>query len=214
MKWWTDNIDKTSIKVIVECGSRDCLDAIKLQEYYNVNTVYSFECNPESILVCEENIKNKENIKLIPLAVYNENKEVEFCPTDMDKSIDKNIGASSLLWHRDQVEYIQKKILVKGIRLDTFMKEENINKIDLLCMDLQGAEYLALEGLGERIHDVHYLITEISFQSYYQGDMLMPELTKMLDSKGFKMIYCDGEVGSLVGWGNALFENIDFYHEK
>ena len=107
------NCIKYQIKKIIECGSRDCLDAIIMNEYYKPEIIYSFECNPESILVCEKNIISYENIKLIKKAVSNNNGIIDFYATDMDKSNDKNIGASSALFHRDNKEnYIQKKILV------------------------------------------------------------------------------------------------------
>jgi FkbM family methyltransferase len=205
---FTSKIDSNSIKTIVECGSRDCLDAIELNEYYKPNMIYSFECNPESVVVCEKNIIGIPNIKLIDKAVYKEDTSVDFYATDMENSIDKNIGASSLLYHRDnKIEFFQKKIFVDAIRLDTFMKMENIKNIDLLCFDLQGAEYMAIEGLGERIRDVHYLITEISFQSYYFEDRLASKIVEVLKGFGFKMIACDRFSGFKynTGFGNALF---------
>lgn len=207
-KIFTSKINSRLIKTIVECGSRDCLDAIDMNEYYNPDIIYSFECNPESIPVCEKNIIGISNIKLINKAVYKEDALVDFYATDMENSIDKNIGASSLLYHRDnKVEFFQKQITVDAIRLDTFMKLENINNIDLLCFDLQGAEYMAIEGLGKRIYDVKYLITEISFQSYYFGDYLADKIIGILKIHGFKMIACDRFSGFKynTGFGNALF---------
>jgi FkbM family methyltransferase len=189
-----NKIDKQSIRTIVECGSRDCLDAIEMNNYYYPDIIYSFECNPESIDVCKTNLL--PNIKLIEKAVCDKNGIVDFYPTDMDKSIDKNIGASSLLWHRDnKVEFFQKHIQVGAIRLDTFMEQEGISGIDLLCMDLQGAEHLALEGLGSRIKDVRYIISEVSFKSHYEGDMLRVEIRRLLNKKGFDVLqYISGNV--------------------
>jgi len=195
VKW----IDKDSIKTIVECGSRDCFDAIALNEFYNPDIIYSFECNPESFLVCKKNIRGIDNIRLINKAVYNHDCPVVFYATDMDKSIDKNIGASSLLWHRDnENEFFQKEITVEGMRLDTFMENYNVENIDLLCMDLQGTEHIAIDSLGERIKDIKYIITEVTIRSHYKGDMLRGEMRRLLHSKGFR--YRD------YFSGNILFE--------
>jgi FkbM family methyltransferase len=197
-----DRIDKDSIKVIVECGSRDCLDAIALHDYYNPRIVYSFECNPECIVLCGENLQKNErkNIKLITKAIYDKDaKDVNFYATDMINSEDKNIGGSSLLFHRDQKKYIQKKILVNCMRLDTFMTIEKINKIDLLCMDLQGAEYLAIRGFGDRSKDIKYIITEISYHSYYHGDRSFWHMKSLLEIIGFVFLVRIGN--------NALFKN-------
>lgn len=181
-------IDRQSIRTIVECGSRDCLDALALKTFYSPEQVFAFECNPESIVVCEANLV--PGITLVPKAVSNYTGVADFYATDMDLSKDKNIGASSLLVHCElgTKEYIQKKIQVECIRLDEFMASENIDTIDLLCMDLQGAEPLALEGLGERIKDVRYIIAETSKRHFYQGDMLVNDFTNLLNKKGFMLV--------------------------
>jgi FkbM family methyltransferase len=196
---FTDQIT-LPIKTIIECGSRDGKDAVEMNEYYHPDIIYTFECNPESIPVCEKNIEVIPNIQLIKKAVFHRNmKDLRFYATDMDKSIDKNIGASSLLWHKDQINYIQKKVLVDSIRLDTFMKRMKIDKVDLLCMDLQGTELLALKGLGKRIYDIHYIISEISFISYYHGDVHYKKLRGFLKDYGFDLVVRIG--------GDALFKN-------
>jgi hypothetical protein len=129
----------------------------------------------------------------------------------MEASLDKNIGASSLLWHRDnEKEFKQKRIEVEGIRLDTFMEKRNISKVDLLCMDLQGAEYLAIEGLGKRIKDVHYLITEVAFRSFYHKDKLAEDIVRLLDHRGFKFISSNHDINSHSGFGDALFLNKNY----
>lgn len=183
------NIDRTSIRTIFECGSRDCLDAIALNKFYKPHKIYSFECNPESIPVCEQNIKKFPNIVLIPMAVYNTDEDISFYATDMEKSMDKNIGASSLFKHHtyNTTGFIQKKIQVRGIRLDTFMHALQICTIDLLCFDLQGAEHLAIEGLGERIKDVRYIISEVAVNHSYIGEMSFGDFTRFLKEKGFEL---------------------------
>ena len=206
-KGFTDNIDKGVIKTVVECGSRDCLDAISLMEYYNPNRIYAFECNPDSFLVCENNILNKDVI-LIKKAVCDKDGDVVFFATDMEKSVDKNIGASSLLFHLDNVRrFIQKEILVDGIRLDTFMQQENLDTIDLLVMDLQGAESMAIDGLGERVVDVRYIISEVSFRSYYVNDVLFNDMRNFMSEKGFECVFVYGRRH----FGDALFVNKKWY---
>ena len=203
---FTNYIDVDSINTIVECGSRDCLDAIEMNKYYKPEIIYSFECNPESIPVCLKNIEDIKNIYLIPKAVYNENKIVVFYATDMEKSIDKNIGASSLLKNKDTTgDFIQKIVLVEATRLDTFMEEEEISCIDLLCMDLQGTEHIAIEGLGDRVKDVKYVISEVSKKSYYFGDMLFDDFKEFMRGKGFRVIAKDKSYT-----GNALFKNVNY----
>jgi len=183
---FTRLIDKRSIHTIIECGSRDGLDTIALEEFFNPDVIYSFECNPESIPVCLGNIEGHEKILFSNMAVTNIDGRVKFYPTDMRKSPDKNIGASSLFRHTRGL--VQKEIEVEAVRLDTFMQLQNINHIDLLCMDLQGAEPLAVEGLGERIKDVAYIITEVCDKIFYEGEVPFQQFNDTLEKLGFECL--------------------------
>ena len=199
---FTKHINK-NIKIIIECGSRDCLDAIEMLQVYKPDIIYSFECNPESIQICKQNIVNFDSIKLIEYAVGNINGPVTFYPTDMEKSLDKNIGASSMLYHRDnKIDFFQKKIEVNSIRLDKFFEDKTLDCPNILCLDLQGYEKFAIEGFGNRIKDINYIISEISHKSFYENDILYPEYINFLKESGFELIEtdCYNE--------NALFKNI------
>ena len=65
-----------------------------------------------------------------------------------DLSIYNNMGSSSILEidfsirNKNDQDYnrgkVQKEIEVNGIRIDTYMENNNIQNIDLLCIDLQG----------------------------------------------------------------------------
>lgn len=216
MSSYTNPAAKNTVQIpenglVVECGSRDCLDAIEVLNCYNPRKVYSFECNPESIQVCKNNIADHDSIELVESAVGNCDDVIDFYATDMEKSKDKNIGASSALFHnRGQKDFIQKKISVPCTRLDTFMNNNNIENIDLLCLDLQGYEKVALEGMGERIKDVSYIITEVNFESYYEDSVLFDDLLAFLNEKGFLF-----QVGwpavhffNRVSFGDAIFKRV------
>jgi len=195
---------KGDINIIIECGSRDCEDAIKMLDYYNPSKIYSFECNADSVKVCLENIKNYPKIELIPKAVSNKNGFIDFYATDMEKSIDKNIGASSALYHRDNKNsFFQKKIEVESITLDSFVEENKIDNVDLLCLDLQGYEKFAIEGFLSNIKNVNYIISEVSYHSYYNGDILFDEYKSYLYEIGFELV----ETLFHGNFGDALFKN-------
>ncbi len=117
-------------------GSRDLIDAIKLLDYFSTSKIYAFECNPECLIECNKNICNlderqKEKLTLVNKAVSLTNGEVKFYPFDLQKY--NNMGASSMLKidfsnrNKNDPDYNrpcpQKEIKVKGISLDTFIKQ-------------------------------------------------------------------------------------------
>ena len=193
------SIDKKEVKTIFELGSRDLIDAKKLINHYNNAICYSFECNPDCLIECKKNKANfnkdeNERIILIENAVSIDNNKVLFRPFDL--SIYNNMGSSSMLEidfsmrNKDDPDYnkgkVQKEIEVNGIRIDTYMENNNIQNIDLLCIDLQGYELQAIKSMGEKIKTVKYIITECSIVSTYKNGAIFSELNDYLEKYGFK----------------------------
>ncbi len=56
-------------------------------------------------------------------------------------------------------------------------------------MDLQGAELLALKGLGDRIDEVEYIATEVGVEGYYEGQTYFHQIYEYLLQKGFYLLY-------------------------
>ena len=187
-------VNHYNIKIdqIVECGSRDLLDAIKLHQKFDAK-VLSIECNPETIPICRKNI--------IPGIILDER-----CINDYDGECyfyqinirltrtthkDGNPGASSIFKAVDNYtpeKYVQNKIKVKCARLNTILKDHNIKKIDLLWMDLQGAELIALNNTDNYLKDIELIMTEVEFKPIYHGQALFDDINDKLKND-FNMIY-------------------------
>jgi FkbM family methyltransferase len=193
----------TEIKVIFELGSRDLEDSIMLTQYYPNANIYSFECNPDCLLECKKKNISNLNIFLVEKAVSLTDGKVIFYPFDLEKY--NNMGASSMLkidfsmrdnkdpdYNRDNP---QKEVEVEGTRLDTFMSENKVNYIDILCIDLQGYELSAIKSLGENIKNVKYIITECSITSTYKDGTTFKEILEYLEKYGFKYI-CSNAFGT------------------
>jgi FkbM family methyltransferase len=181
---FTQFINKDDIKSIIEIGCGNGLDSIELKEYYNCE-VYPFECNPESIKVCEENLKGS-GIELIKKAVSNIDGKIKFYPVT-----NGNFLASSIYKvNEDYQKYEnlqQEEIEVESIRLDTWLREKKI-KPDMLCMDVQGAILKVLEGMGEHIKDVTYILTEVGTKISYDCEPLIDEVKLFMDKNDFDLI--------------------------
>lgn len=73
------------------------------------------------------------------------------------------------------------------IRLDEYMLEYKINKIDLLKIDTQGFEPEVISGLGEKLKDVGIVITELMFYDYYNRSLSFTDIEKYLLPAGFQL---------------------------
>ena len=72
------------------------------------------------------------------------------------------------------------------VRLDTLMASQDvIDTIDLLIVDVQGAELMVLKGAEKSLSSAKAVICEISSEPYYQGGVLYPELAGFLKQHDF-----------------------------
>lgn len=170
--------------IIFDIGSRDCLQSIEFYNAFPNAMIYAFECNPNTLDTCRKNIiPYLDRITLIEGAVCDYDGEITFHPIDQENTksswSDGNPGASSLFkfheeynkYHNSKNEnYVQKTITTNCHRLDSIIKKLNIPGVDIIWMDLQGAELLALKGLGHHLNTVQYIHTEVTnCNMYYNG---------------------------------------------
>jgi FkbM family methyltransferase len=126
-----------------------------------------------------------DNITVVPKVCSDYNGEITF-----NVVMQGNVGASSILkvtgngrssdWH-------QTEITTECIRLDDFMNEFNIDNVDMLWVDVQGAEKNVFDGMGEKLKNVKVINTEVGINSpLYNNSINAEELTEYMDKIGFK----------------------------
>lgn len=195
------------IRVILDIGSRDLDQSIEFNRIYKLAKIFAFECSPEQYKICLAKSKDYTNIKVSGKAVHEIDGGCDFYCIDTIKH--NNYGASSLFetsGKYDSIEILpQYKIDIECTRLDTFCKENGINNIDLIWIDIQGAELYAFKGLGNLIYNVKAINTEIIFQEIYTGNALFGELDKYLSEHGFILINKHNEIENW--WGDAIYIN-------
>jgi FkbM family methyltransferase len=185
--------NKNEPYIIFDIGSRDCVQSIEFYEYFPNSKIYAFECNPNTLDICKKNIESySDRITLIKGAVCDYDGNIKFYPINQQKTIttweDGNPGASSIFKSNGNytVEtYIQDEITTPCHRLDSVMNKYGISKVDIIWMDLQGAELLALKGLGNHLQNVKYIHTEVSYKEMYSGQVMFDELNNYILSNDF-----------------------------
>lgn len=192
---WARRYLDREVRFVVEVGARDCEETVRFAYNLPDAQILTFECNPETLPICRENVADFPNIHLIEKAVANFEGETEFFQIDSEKTItdvpNGNPGASSLLVSTGKhplEHYVQRSIRVPVTTLAAEMDAFQMPSIDLLWMDIQGAELMALDGLGERIQDVAFLHLEVGFFEIYEQQPLFEDVKKYLNEKGFLLL--------------------------
>lgn len=208
--------DKNRDYVIFDVGSRDCKQSIEFYKTFPNAKIYAFECNPNTLPICETNIiPYQDRITLIKGAVCDYDGNITFFPINQEKTRttwkDGNPDASSIFKSNNQYtieKYVQNEITTNCHRLDTVMQKIGISRVDIIWMDLQGAELLALKGLGNQLSKVEYMHTEVSHKAMYTGQVMYKELDSFITKNGFEL----QNSLSLHGWQeDAIYKKIQSY---
>jgi FkbM family methyltransferase len=198
--------DPDDVSTIFDVGSLHCLESIELSKVYKNARIFAFEANPDSYQVCLDNTKDYDNITVVNKAVHDHDGTCIFNAIDVDKTetpwFDGNRGASSLFKSNgayNHIEkYIQKEIEVPCIQLETFCKENSINNVDVMWMDLQGAELIALESMGkELLSTVQVIHTELETTPIYKDQCLFQDVNQFL--KNNSMYRAEGNYAAQFG---------------
>jgi FkbM family methyltransferase len=101
--------------------------------------VYCFEPSPECYNTIIKNY-NMPNLKVEELAVGSTNGDISF-----NVNLNSSLSSSSFLIGENS-----RTITCKSVNLNDYVKENNIEKIDYLKIDCEGAEYEIIESLDEK----------------------------------------------------------------
>jgi len=90
-------------------------------------------------------------------------------------------------------------------RLDYILKTArlDISEYNFLNLDLQGAELLALKGLGDELNKVEAVYCEVNKAHLYVGCPLIEDIDAYLSGFGFKRV--ETEWCGNFNWGDALY---------
>ncbi|MBN1133285.1 MAG: FkbM family methyltransferase [Bacteroidales bacterium] len=104
--------------------------------------IYAFEPVGELFAQLQKNIllNGADGITPVKAALYNENTKI-----DLYRSGRENLGMSSILHHDHESGTIE---TVEAVRLDDFIEQNRIKRVNLLKLDIEGAELYALKGMS------------------------------------------------------------------
>lgn len=123
-----------------------------------------------------------------------------------------NGHSSSALKPKDMIELYPDIEVTNVRRFTTAVASEalpiaDLDRIDLVLLDIQGAELRALEGFGDELDKVQAIYSEVNEREIYEGLALFPEIDAWLRGRGFALL--DSEVLAGVGWGDAIWVRAD-----
>lgn len=177
--------------------------------------VYSFEPASSTFQKLRERLEKYscQNVHPFQNAVFSRNQPIEFNEFPEDYSVWNSIGKPAMLEPQGFGGYVPivKTEVVDAIALDTFCQEHQIETIDYLKLDVEGAESDALQGATQLLarQAIRFIQFEIS-QKMLEGLNRKAEDTfTLLAQHGYEChrIQPDGSIGEQVFNSNAFYEN-------
>lgn len=158
-KYWDSNFLKhlsiNNIKIVFEVGARYGDETIELQKTFSNSIIHSFECNPKTIDICKKKLSLTNEIFFNDFGLGDKEENLPFY-----SYIQNNDGASSFLKRIDFNKTQIQTGIIKIKTLENYIRDNNIKKIDVLCIDVQGYELNVLKGAGDFIKKINYIIME------------------------------------------------------
>ena len=97
------------------------------------------------------------------------------------------------------------KITVKTRRLDTLLQELELSasEFNIINLDIQGAELLALEGATNLLKHIDAINTEVNYEELYEGCALIEQIDDFLEQQGFERVATTTPYHP--SWGDAFY---------
>ncbi|GGH03775.1 FkbM family methyltransferase [Mucilaginibacter phyllosphaerae] len=180
-----------------------------INEYYKINRAVLVEPIAELKPILESKFPDRSRFYVENVAISETTGHVDFYHFAKDANV-----LSSMLKVKDGffdpnlAEPI--KVRVQSDTLDNVLTKANLDDVDLLKIDVQGAEHLVLNSAPKSLKNTRLVYTEFSYKPMYEGSSTFFDLYKILIESNFRLVSTtpiwtnlDGEIIQ----GDALFVN-------
>lgn len=186
---------------IIDIGAANGDSTLLFAKEFPNFSVIGFEPIPYFYNIAKSKCQNNTNIELRNIALSNSVGQKDFF-------VASNFVSSSLLDIDNEYAYdsvsLKEKIVVQTNILDNEIK--NIESLDLIKIDVQGAEKLILEYGINTIKKTKLILIEMSTVPQYKNGCLYFEVDELLRRNGFKLVGLFNKQPAFIEF-DALYEN-------
>lgn len=177
----TNKIKMNNVKIVI--GLHTSMEFLKEAKEDKSLIVYAFEPNKNLVETIYKKFEIPSNYKIINKAVsnFNGNSIFYICSDDSCSSLN-NWGDGPKLGE-------MKETIVECIKMDDFIEENNIKKIQFLLIDTQGSDLNVLKGFGDKIkvvkHGMCESLSEDAEWKLYENQPSFSEFINFFNKNGF-----------------------------
>ncbi len=156
--------------IIYDCGANIGLSCLYFKKLYPKAKIKAFEADPKIAKVLENNLAKNgvlNGVEILNSAVWIDEKGIEFSSEGAD-------GGS--------IYGDENKIKMKTIRLKDYLEREK--HIDMLKIDIEGAEYEVLKDCKDSLSNVENLFVE--YHSWNKTEQKLGEILEIFEKNEFR----------------------------
>jgi FkbM family methyltransferase len=181
------HLPRLNYRFVIDAGANRGAFTDAFLRLHNPERVILVEAIPELAFKLQEKYSSDPRISVVGAALSDRDGEAQF-------EINRSEASSSLLpidprnskWFQRDLG-VAHSIVVPTLTLPALMQREKMERIDLLKLDLQGAERLVLTAAAEMLDRVTVIYTEVFFEELYTRAWRFWETNEFLSSHGFKL---------------------------
>jgi len=184
-----------NVKGVIQCGMGEGADEVGVWNSHGIKNQIYIEALPSNfsggLLPQVERCKSDDkNIQCFQVAVSDVDGEADFYVSNQPDSSSLLPFSGSRLPQHYKLSTVS-MIKIKTVKLDTLVKQENIDlsKYNLLFLDVQNAEHLVLAGAKDLLSFMDYVCMEVGETvGAYSNSLLYGDYIPLMDGLGFAEI--------------------------
>jgi FkbM family methyltransferase len=181
------HLPRVPYRFVIDAGANRGAFTDAFLRLHQPERIILVEAIPELAMKLQARYEGNPRISVVSAALSDRNGEAKF-------EINQWEASSSLLpidprnsaWFSRDLR-VANSISVVTLTLPELMNRQKLRDVDLLKLDLQGAERLVLSGGAEVLDRVRVIYTEVFFERLYAGAWLFWEMNEFLSGQGFKL---------------------------
>lgn len=181
------HLPRLNYRYVIDAGANRGSFTDAFLRLHRPERVIMVEAIPELAESLRATYAHDPRISVLAAALSDRNGDAQF-------ELNRSEASSSLLpidprnseWFARDMS-VARSIQVPTMTLPELMIQEKLPTVDLLKLDLQGAERLVLTGGAAVLDRVQVIYTEIFFEQLYAGAWLFWDMNEFLSHRGFKL---------------------------
>ena len=170
-----DDMDVHNRDVVFDIGANIGLWTAYILER-GAKKVYSFEPNKLAISQLENNFKDNEKVVIVPKGIYHEHTKIPFYVDEGNSLISSVVNGDNKVLAYE----------IDTLTIEDVLEQYNIDKIDLLKMDIEGAEFDIFDNVTvETMDKIDSLLIEYHDFYFPDGTHKVDHLVLELENFGF-----------------------------